>query len=322
MAGLPGPELDPETLSLIREYGVASFILFRRNVTGGPAQTKRLCDDLKTACDDNGTVPALIAVDQEGGGVQRLPPPAWPSIPSNTEVALSEDPAASAGKQADLAAEALLHLGIGLNLAPVLDLAPVNATGVLKDRSYGTDPTRTALLGETYIRTLQARGIGATAKHFPGIGRVEKDPHHHRPVINADLKALASDIAPFRQALGAGVAAVMTSHVLYPAIDPERPATLSRRVAEGLLRTDLGFEGALLSDDLEMGGITGHVTLARAAVGAVLAGHDLLLVCHQAARVRAVVRALDKAISEGFLPKSRLESTLTRLHALRRVPGG
>lgn len=317
MAGLPGTGLDQETLTLIREHGVGNFILFTRNVEGGPEQTKELCAALNNTCTEAGLPPPIIAVDQEGGRVQRLGPPEWPKIAGSGEIAVSEDPVSAVQEQARMTADVLRPLNIGLNLAPVLDLAPSGATGVMEQRSYGTDPNRVASLGASYIRILQSRGIGATAKHFPGIGRVSKDPHYQRPVVTVSKRVLTEEMEPFRRAAAEDVCAIMTSHVVYDAVDPSEPATFSCAIAEELLRREMGFKGVLLTDDLEMGGITGYGKLDEAAVKAVLAGHDLLLICQKASRVKEAIRGLGRAWSHGEIPSSRLDQALERLSALR-----
>jgi beta-N-acetylhexosaminidase len=313
MIGIPGTSLDPESLSLIKDYGVGNFILFSRNVMGGPDQTKKLCDDLNEACADARVPSPLIAVDQEGGPVQRLGPPFWPKILSNQEVALSRNPETKANAQAETAAKILGYLGIRLNLAPVLDLAQTGTEGVLKGRSYGPDPLEVSILGEEYIRTLQANGVGATAKHFPGIGRVEKDPHFQRPVVTASKETLMHEMFPFRESVKAGVKAIMTSHVAFPELDQDEPATFSKIIVNELLRCEMGFQGLLLTDDLEMGGITGYGSLGEAAVKAVLAGHDLLLICQKAQRVREALDDLDKAWSQGILNTEKLDLSLERI---------
>ncbi|MBW1933394.1 MAG: glycoside hydrolase family 3 protein [Deltaproteobacteria bacterium] len=316
MIGIPGTDLDPESLSLIKEYGVGNFILFSRNARGGPDKTKKLCDDLNEACADAGLPLPLIAVDQEGEPVQRLGPPFWPEISSNEEVVLSKNSEIQANIQAETAAKILNSLGIKLNLAPVLDLSPAGTEGVLKGRTYGADPREVSILGEKYIQTLQANGVGATAKHFPGIGRVEKDPHFQRPVVTVSKETLMHEMSPFRKAVKAGVKAVMTSHVVFPSLDRDVPATFSKIIVNELLRRELDFKGLLLTDDLEMGGITGHGSLGEAAVRAILAGHDLLLICEMAQKVREALEALDKAWSQGILDTGKLDLSLKRISRL------
>ncbi len=318
MIGIPGTDLDIETHSLIKEEGVGNFILFTRNVKGGPGQVKRLCNDLREACADAGLPSPLIAVDQEGGPVQRLGPPFWPRIPSNEEVAFCGKSEDRVKLQAECAAEVLTSVGIGLNLAPVLDLAPRGVRGVLKDRSYGPYAQDVSALGENYIRTLQANGVWATAKHFPGIGRVKRDPHFYRPVVTASREVLLDEMSPFRAGVKAGVKAMMTSHVVFPALDPDGPATFSRVIAGRLLRHELGFQGLLLTDDLEMGGITAQCSLGDAAVRASLAGHDLLLICRTAQGVREALNTLFKVWSQGMLSRKSVDLSLSRIARLRK----
>ncbi|NDY41682.1 beta-N-acetylhexosaminidase [Dissulfurirhabdus thermomarina] len=316
MAGLPGPELDTATRELIRRGGVGHFILFARNAVS-PGQVRDLVLALEDECRSAGLPPPLVAVDQEGGPVQRLAPPAWPALVSAAEVGASPDPAAASAAQGMAAAEVLRPAGIRLNLAPVLDLAPAGVEGVLAGRTYGDDPAAVARAGAAYVRALQAAGVGATAKHFPGIGRVGGDPHEVRPRVEAPAEVLRAEMLPFRAAVAAGVAAVMTSHVVYPALDPDRPATFSERIARGLLREELGFEGLLLTDDLEMGGVLGYEDVGEAGLSALAAGHDLLLVCHRADRAWRVVEALERGLRDGRLPEGRLIDAVRRIDAAR-----
>ncbi|NIA08660.1 MAG: beta-N-acetylhexosaminidase [Nitrospiraceae bacterium] len=317
MMGIPDTDLDAETQSLIEKDGIGNFILFTRNVGGGPDQAERLCKDLRETCADAGLPSPLIAVDQEGGPVQRLGPPFWPKIPSNQEVAISTRPETQVRIQAEGAVEALSSVGIGLNLAPVLDCVPIGTRGVLKDRSYGPDSREVSRLGEKYIRTLQAKGVWATAKHFPGIGRVKKDPHFYRPVVNASREILLDEMSPFRAAIDAGIKAMMTSHVVFSALDPDGPVTFSKVIAGRLLRQELGFQGLLMTDDLEMGGAVAECSLGDAAVKASLAGHDLLLICRTAQGVREALDALSKAWSQGILTTQSIDMSLSRIAQIR-----
>ncbi|MGQ9499370.1 MAG: beta-N-acetylhexosaminidase [Dissulfurimicrobium sp.] len=317
MMGIPGPELDAVTRSLIRELGVGNFILFKRNVKD-PDQLKKLCDSLKEACLATGLPQPIIAVDQEGGPVQRLGPPYWQEIPSNSDVAGTANPFIDAAYQAKLVASAFKAAGIGLNLAPVLDLAQPDVKGVLAGRSYGPDPEKTGMLGAAYINALQALGIGACAKHFPGIGRIRKDPHLERPVVFASKDILLKDMLPFKIAIDQDVAAIMTSHVTFTALDQQEPATYSSHIAKDILRNMLGFKGVLMTDDLEMGGITGYLSVEEASLKAFLAGHDLLLICHEAERVKRTVAFLDHALNHGVISAKQLDESLERLDRLRK----
>lgn len=317
MMGIPGLEMDAETHKIIKELGVGNFILFKRNIKD-PSQAKKLCNSLKEACLEAGLPQPIIAVDQEGGAIQRLGPPFWQEIPSNSDIAMMPNPIANAARQAELAAWILKDVGINLNLAPVLDLAQPGIKGVLTGRSYGPDPEKTGRLGATYINTLQTLGVCACAKHFPGIGRVEKDPHFERPVVSVSKDVLYRELLPFKMAIETGVAAIMTSHVIFTALDHRQPATYSSYIAKELLKDILGFKGVLMTDDLEMGGITGYLSVENACVAAFLAGHDLLLICHEAARVKSAVAFLDNALAQGLINPRQLDDSLDRLDRLRK----
>jgi beta-N-acetylhexosaminidase len=173
-----------------------------------------------------------------------------------------------------------------------------------------------SILGEKYIRTLQANGVGATAKHFPGIGRVKRDPHFQKSQVIASKETLIKEMLPFRQGIQAGVRAVMTSHVVFPSLDPDEPATFSRIIVNQFLRHEMGFQGPLLTDDLEMKGITSYGSLGEAAVKAVMAGHDILLICHRIKKAKEALYALEQAWAQGILNKSELELSLSRIAGL------
>lgn len=317
MMGIHGLELDASVRNLIMETGIGNFILFKRNIKD-QVQVKRLCNSLRETCLDAGLPQPIIAVDQEGGPVQRLGPPNWPVVPSNSSVAWSDNPTDGVIRQAKLAARVLKDAGIGVNLAPVLDLAQPGTKGVLAERSYGPDPEETGRLGVLYVNTLQAFGICACAKHFPGIGRVTEDPHFERPVVSAAKDVLLRELLPFRMAIDAGVAAIMTSHVTFTALDPDEPATYSSHIVKYLLRDMFGFKGALITDDLEMGGITGYLSVEEASLKAFLSGHDLLLICHETKRIKMAAAFLDDALTHGVISAKRLNESLERLGGLRK----
>ncbi len=317
MAGIEGTALNAETVNLIRDYGVGNFIIFKRNVSEGPESLKRLCEDLKDTCEHVGLPSPIIGVDQEGGGVQRLGPPLWDSLPSASATGTATNPKKAVTELAGRTGTMLNDAGINMNLAPVLDIAGPAAKGVLKGRCFGSDPNAVAQAGVWYIRTIQGLSIAAVAKHFPGIGMVRVDPHRQRPVVDANADTVAAQLTPFRLAINAGVSAAMTSHVIFPALDSKYPATCSRTIAHDLLRKEMGFQGVLITDDMEMGGITEYGTVEEAAVMAFLAGHDLLLVCHRPDRIRATVNKIQAICKQDGIAKKRLEASLERMDQLR-----
>ncbi len=321
MVGLPGPVIDRLTLSLIREHGVGNFIIFDRNIKGGPGGLRQLCMDLMDACHENGLPDPFIAVDQEGGAVQRLAPPDWPLLVSNEEIGNSMLPKEAVRKQARMAAETLVQAGINLNLAPVLDVSGPLTDHVLKDRCYGNDPGQVAALGAQYVGELQKWKVGATAKHFPGIGRVRNDPHKRRPVVEADVQAILKEMEPFRRTSQAGVIAMMTSHVIYTALDRTSPATFSKKIATGLLRNEIGFSGILVTDDLEMGGITRYGSMEEAAIDAFIAGHDIVLLCSSPEKTKKCLLAFREALRNGRIDTKRLNEAAGRISLAKRRLG-
>ncbi len=319
MMGLPSSSMDAFTLFLIREYRIGNFIIFSRNAKDGPAKLRQLIDDLKEACHDAGLPTPIIAVDQEGGSVQRLGAPWWEEIPSNETIGLSEEPLLSVARQAKAAASTMKSVGINFNFAPVLDLAPPGAEGVLKKRSYGEDPEKTAWLGGEYIKSLQEEGIGATAKHFPGIGRVIHDPHERMAVVEVPREILFGEMYPFKKAIDEGVLGIMTSHVLFTALDVDEIATFSSIIATDFLRQELGFDQLLFTDDMEMGGVTGHIRPEVGALKAVKAGHDMILICHKGELVKKAVETLEDGIGSGEIKKEQVLRSLDRQEMVKEV---
>jgi len=256
--------------------------------------------------------PLWVSVDQEGGRVARLKAPftQWPAAATlgrSGDIALAERFARA------LAAE-LRAVGITLDYAPVLDVLTNPKNPVIGDRSISEKAVDAARLGAAIVRTLQAEGIAACGKHFPGHGDTQVDSHLELPIVEHPVERMRQvEFLPFKAAIDAGVATVMTAHVLEPALDEKRPATLSHRVVTGLLRGELGFEGVILSDDLEMKAIAGEYAVPAAAVLAVEAGCDGVLICsgdHQTQA--AALEALVHAVETGALTEKRVEDALNR----------
>lgn len=315
MVGLPGPELDASTLRLINEFGICHFILFKRNVIE-PGQIRRLCVSLKEACLAQGLPAPLISIDQEGGTVARLSAPftCFPDARKLAEDPRAEELLASFGQ---ISAAELTSIGVNMNLAPVLDVCPAGESLVMERRSLGSDPQRVAGLGVLVINAMQQAGLAACAKHFPGLGSVRLDPHEHLPMIERTRSEMAAcDLVPFQAAMAAGVAAVMTSHTIYPAYDSQNPATLSARILTGLLREELGYEGLVITDDLEMGAIENDGLVAEAGLAAFLAGADMLLICHDHLKIMDAYRKLQEACG-AVVSAERLKKSLDRVDAVR-----
>lgn len=308
IASLPGATVTPELRSLAREFQLGGVILFSRNIEG-PEQVMELAQDVQPLTRD---VPLWVSVDQEGGRVARLKEPftRWPPMAA---LGRSGDPQLAARFARALAAE-LRAVGITLDYAPVLDIHTNPRNPVIGDRALAEDAAAVAKLGTAIIRGLQDNGVAACGKHFPGHGDTSVDSHLDLPLVEHPPDRLRHvESIPFKAAVAADVAFIMTAHVLVPSIDAERPATLSPRIVRGLLREELKFEGAILSDDLEMKAISKQFAAADAAVQAIAAGCDGLLICSGDVDVQAqVLESLVRAVEDERIPYKRLEDALAR----------
>jgi beta-N-acetylhexosaminidase len=315
MVGFFGQELDAALADHLCTIKPSGLIFFRRNVVS-PEQVARFNRDIQRLAIQELGRPLLLAIDQEGGTVARLTPP-FSQIP-DAKVLGAEGPEA-VGRYARLSAQEMRLVGLNLNFAPVLDVNLLESAGPMERRSFGRDPARVAECGVAAITAIQQEGVMATAKHFPGLGRAQEDPHLSLPVVPATREELLqSDLVPFRDAFRAGVACAMTSHILYPALDQGLPGTLSGAILTGLLRNDLGFEGVLISDDLDMGAVTSRYPPEWATLTALQAGVDLLLVCNDREHMNLVAEALHEGISLGLLDSDQIARSLARVEGLRR----
>lgn len=305
--------VNAHAAALVEEFAVGGAVLMGRNV-GPPAQTRATIAELQARAKARGLPPLFVAVDQEGGRVQRLGPPHYPGHPAARIVGQTRDPE-QARSAARRIGEELSDLDFNWDFAPVLDVNNNPQNPVIGDRAYGDDPALVAAMGAQAVRGFQEdAGILACGKHFPGHGDTDTDSHHALPRIEHDKARLdAVELVPFRAALDAGLAAVMTSHILFPAIDAHLPATLSPAILTGLLREGLGFDGLIITDDLEMKGVAKGWGAAEAAVLAILAGADLLLCCHTWETQRAIQRALITAVETGRLPEARVDEAFARI---------
>jgi beta-N-acetylhexosaminidase len=310
LAGFEGTRARSDEVQALADLGVGGFIVFARNVDS-PVQVHTLLEDLCALCEGR---KLLLAVDQEGGRVARLRSPltVWPAMATlgeRDDEGLTEQVGRAIGAE-------LLAVGFNVNFAPVLDVRCTDTTIAIGDRCLSDDPQRVARLGRALVTGLQSAGIMACAKHFPGHGHVAEDSHHSLPVCPLDGPALRRDhLPPFAAAIEAGVGAVMTAHVVYPGLGSNEAATLSAPILGDLLREEMGFDGVLFTDDLGMGAVTAHGSIGEAAVAAVRAGADGLLVCRHLDAVREVVAALHSAAAAEPEFAARCERSLARLRA-------
>lgn len=278
IAGCSGLDLTPDESAFFRDSDPWGFILFRRNVDS-PGQVRALCDALRETV---GRSDAPILIDQEGGRVQRLGPPHWPKYPSGSAYGRvhANDPLVRrelARLGARLIAHDLLALGITVDCLPVLDVPVAGAHDVIGDRAYGADPQKVAVLGRAAAEGLLAGGVLPVIKHIPGHGRAFADSHLSLPVVETPLAELERhDFAPFR--ILADMPLAMTAHVVYTAIDPDRPATTSRTVMDRIVRGHIGYDGLVMSDDLSMQALSG--SFRERAEASFAAGCDVALHCN------------------------------------------
>jgi beta-N-acetylhexosaminidase len=291
MVGIPSPRLEESTSVVLQRLRPGGVILFGRNLDR-PQDLADLVAALRSVLPS----PHFLGIDQEGGRVSRLRPWIGPT-PSAADVAARGEAAVRA--LAVATARALRALGFNLDFAPVVDLGDPEATGVIGDRSFGSDPESVARLAGAFLDSLQRAGVAGCLKHFPGIREIDVDPHVGLPVFRCSVESLADcDLLPYRR-LGSRAAAVMVGHGSYLDLDdvPGRPATLSPPIVRGWLRERLGYNGLVVTDDLEMGAIAPLDPDGRAAVEAVTAGCDLVLYCKDLDRAgrahEALLRAAD-----------------------------
>ncbi len=312
MAGFAGATLPAELRAIAREFDLGGVILFGRNVEA-PLQVAEIAYEVKRLS----PVPPWVSVDQEGGRVQRLRAPftEWPPLAS---LGRRGDAELARGFGRALARE-LRSVGVTLDYAPVLDVLTNAANPVIGDRALSEDPAEVARLGAVLIRAIESEGVAACGKHFPGHGDTSLDSHLDLPVVEHEAARLRDvELRPFRAAVEAGVAAIMTAHVRYPAFDEASPATLSRALVNDLLRDELGYDGLVVTDDMAMGAIAKHQAPAPAAVEAVRTGCDLVLLCEPDPTAQvAVIEALIHAVEEESLTERRVEEALGRQRRAR-----
>ncbi|PUA37914.1 beta-N-acetylhexosaminidase [Paenibacillus elgii] len=316
-AGFHSLEPDGHILDLIERRRIGGVILFARNVQS-TAQVAALTGKLQEAAQRAGTAPLWISIDQEGGMVARITEgvalmPGAMAIAAGGSVEAAYEAALVAGRE-------LRALGVNMNFAPDLDINNNPANPVIGVRSFGESPEAVAEYGAASIRGFQDAGVSATAKHFPGHGDTATDSHLDLPTIPHSRERIeAVELVPFRRAVAAGVDAVMSSHIVFPAFEPERlPATLSRRVLTGLLREELGFDGIILTDCMEMQAIAAHYGTVEAAVMAVEAGADIVLISHSRELQEGALDALLEAVRSGRISEERIDASVRRLLALKR----
>lgn len=308
IVGFEGHSASAELREIAREFDLGGVIYFARNVAE-PAQVKDLSREVAGLSRE---WPLWISVDQEGGRVARLKRPftEWPPMQTLGRVG---NPDLIRQFAAALADE-LLAVGINLDYTPVLDVHTNPKNPIIGDRAFSDRADDVATIGALMIETLQSAGVAACGKHFPGHGDTSTDSHLELPVVEHPPDRIdAVEMVPFRAAVAAGVACIMTAHVLVPSIDETRPATLSPAIVDGWLKEKLGYQGIVLSDDLGMKAISASLGLGEAMVQSLLAGCDAALLCNEPAGAQVeALEAVIRAVESGRIPAKRIDDALAR----------
>ncbi len=313
MVDMEGTTLDADTAHFLRSNHIRAVCLFRKNLRDA-AQVKKLTADLREAM---GPL-ALIAIDQEGGSVVRAT--FLPQAPAAMALGASGD-AQQAYQVGAAVSRGLRSLGINWNFAPVLDVNNNPANPVIAERSFSADPETVAKLAGAWMQGALSEGVACCVKHFPGHGDTHTDSHHALPSVNKSLAELEQlELIPFRR-LAKQAPAVMTAHIVYPQIDPEHPATLSRKVLTGVLRNTLGYDGVIITDALMMKAVHDRYGHARAAVLTLQAGADLVLAQGARSEQIAALQAIDAALQRGDLNGEAMDRARDRVDRLaQRFP--
>jgi beta-N-acetylhexosaminidase len=316
LVGFDGTTLTPEFRAVIQQLDIGGVIFYDRNIAS-PQQVAQLNADLQAAARASGAPLLFTAIDQEGGVVARLREErGFTEFPGQMAVAATND-VENARRIARALADELNALGFNINLTPDLDVNNNPDNPIISTRSFGADPARVATYGVAYIETLQRAGIIAIGKHFPGHGDTAIDSHAALPTVPHDRARLdAVELVPFRAAMRANVAGIMTAHITFPAIDPTPglAATLSPRVLKGLVRDEMHYDGLIMTDELTMGALaTSGYPAPRAAVAALRAGADVLLFQTGYAMHREAHAALVDAVKRGEIPEARVDEALRRV---------
>lgn len=312
VGGFPGTEISQEFRRLVKEYKIGNVILFKHNIAD-KQQLKGLCREINELIfNETGYLP-FIMIDQEGGVVTRLPKECH-NAPGAMALAATGS-IENVRLAAEITARELKDCGVNFNLAPDADINSNPDNPVIGVRSYGDNPYKVAELVSAAVEGYQKEGIAACAKHFPGHGDTAVDSHLGLPVVDKSLEELEKlECIPFAEAISRKVTAIMSSHILFPKLEPERiPCTMSRRIITGLLKEKMGFGGLVISDCLEMDAIKEYYGVATGAVKAIAAGVDIVCVSHTAVLQEAAVSAVIEAVDKGAIDKDELVAAVNKI---------
>lgn len=315
IAGFNGTSLDEDTKNLIKDDHIGGVILFSENIES-VSQVVSLTNSIKSE-NNNNKIPMLISVDEEGGSVSRMPEELT-KFPSNKVIGNKNNDklSYSVGK---VIGEEIHSLGFNMNYAPVLDINSNPNNKVIGNRSFGNNPEIVSRLGIQTMKGLMESNIISVVKHFPGHGDTSIDSHISLPVVQNDLERLNSfEFIPFKKAIENGVDAVMVSHILLPKIDKNNPATMSKAIVSDILRSNLAFNGVVITDDMTMGAIVQNYSIENAAIKSIDAGVDIIMVCHQYKNIKSTIEAIKKAVNiDKTISEERIDESVYRILKLK-----
>jgi len=307
MIGIHGKTLNDDAKFMLNEYRVGGIILFDRNMESKD-QVKTLIADINKAGKSAGLTPLFLGIDQEGGAVARMDDKLIKVPPAEEVGKMPVEQAVSLAKQSG--AE-LKDLGFNINFAPVADL------GLTYGRSYSTSPDEVVRYAGAVGKAYDEAGLWYSYKHFPGIGKIDVDLHADTSIVPVSKETLLSEdtkvfIDLIKQSKP-NTYTIMVSHAMYPQIDPDHPASLSKAIITDWLRKDIGYNGIVVTDDMDMGALAKHYTFGDMAVQSILAGSDILLVCHEYEHMQEAYNGLMKAVKDGRISKERLDESVKRI---------
>ena len=318
MVGFEGTTLNEHAKSMINDYHVGGFIFFKRNMKS-VSQTVSLVNALRVANRPK-PFPIFISLDEEGGRVARIPN-AITQTPTARTIGKRKDEA-YAKKIGEVIGLKCKKFGFNMDFAPVLDINSNPDNPIIGDRAFGETIKTVSTSGIPVMQGIQEQGVIPVVKHFPGHGDTSVDSHLGLPKVGNSLSRLKEfELVPFQSAIDKGADVVLVAHILFPEIDGDNPATFSQKIVTDILRDDMGFEGVICTDDMEMGAITENYTMEDAAVRAFKAGNDLLLICHTEDKQIAAFNAINKAVQSGDIPMERLDESVYRILKLKKKYG-
>ena len=315
MIGIHGKSLNDDAKFMLNEYRVGGIILFDRNMESKD-QVKTLITDINKAGKSAGLTPLFLGIDQEGGAVARMDDKLI-KVPPAEEV--GKEPVEQAAALAREVGTELKELGFNINFAPVADL------GLTYGRSYSTNPDEVVRYASAVGKSYDEAGLWYSYKHFPGIGKTDVDLHADTSIVPVSKETLLSEdtkvFVDLIKQSKPNTYTIMVSHAMYPQIDPDHPASLSKAIITDWLRKDMGYNGVVVTDDMDMGALAKHYTFGDMAVQSILAGSDILLVCHEYEHMQEAYNGLMKAVKDGRISKERLDESVKRILLMKMSRG-